>query len=86
VRWQGLSTPQVAAQPDASTGLELALKLLGEQLTAERERSASAEERASAAEDKVAQLTRELLDHQAKAIERLERENERWSNLHKATK
>jgi len=83
---EGLATPHVAAQSDGSTGLELALKLLSEQLTAERQRSASAEERAGAAEDKVAQLTRELLDHQAKAIERLERENERWSNLHAASK
>lgn len=52
--------------------LDGALKLLGEALTFERQRSVAAEERATRLEAQLVQVTNQLLETQAKAIERLE--------------
>jgi len=63
------------------SGMGAALSLLGEQLAAERARTARAEERNAVLEAQLAKVTQDLLDVQAKAVERLTRENDRWLAL-----
>jgi hypothetical protein len=63
------------------SGANLALSLLGQQLEEERARTARAEERNAVLEAQLAKVTQELLDVQAKAVERLTRENDRWLAL-----
>jgi len=63
---------EATAKGQGGGAVEFALKLLGEQLVAERQRSVAAEQRAERLEAQLAQVTRELLDFQAKALLRLE--------------
>jgi len=77
------SQPPAHAVATPSDGMETALKLLGETLTHERQRSVAAEERAARLEAQLASVTAQLLEANAKTVERLEREDERKAAVHK---
>mmetsp|Transcript_16929 Transcript_16929/g.43489 ORF Transcript_16929/g.43489 Transcript_16929/m.43489 type:complete len:209 (-) Transcript_16929:433-1059(-) len=71
---EGVNAPVTPLYGATNSGsaVEGALRLLGEALTFERQRSVAAEERANRLEAQLAHVTNQLLETQAKAIGRLE--------------